>query len=65
MKPTKRLTLSRETVSELATDELRGLAAGNQPVITPNCPTVYAECPSDPIMGCTVTQVTRYATCIC
>lgn len=57
MKPSKHLELRRDAMTDLATDEMRGLAGGN--ALTPQCPTLQVKCPSDPVTGCTVIQETR------
>lgn len=63
MKPTKRLALRRDVVSDLSSDELRSLAGAN--ALTPQCLTIEVPCPSNPINQCTVVRVTRFETCIC
>ena len=67
MRTNRTLRLRWESLGELTSDELNDVAGGNNSGLScvPKCPTIQVECPSDPVMGCTVVQVTRYATCIC
>lgn len=67
MKPSKRLSLRRDVATDLTTDELRHLAAANNntPLCVTQWVTVCRECPSDPIMGCTILHPTEQQTCIC
>lgn len=65
MKPSKRLTLSREALGELQPDDLRAVAGGWAPPTAINCPTIHRPCPSNPLTNCTVIHVTREETCIC
>ena len=66
MRNSRTLRLRWESLGELTTDDLAEVAGGvSGPSCVPKCPTIQVECPSDPVMGCTVVQVTRYDSCIC
>ena len=63
MKPTKRLRLRQESVTDLTTDELRTMAgAANTPfclVTDISC----VRCPSIPFTNCTILTETDSVTC--
>lgn len=60
MRPRRTLVLRSEALGELTTVELRGVAGANSGLsCVPKCPTIQVECPSDPVLGCTIVQETR------
>ena len=68
MNPIRKLQLRRESITDLtdlALDDLRGIAGADSGSTCPCVTTVHRECPSDPVTGCTVIRVTQYETCIC
>ena len=60
----KRLVLNRDVLVDLTTDDLRRVPAGTLNDIYLRVTTVHVECPSDPVMGCTIVHETRYASCV-
>lgn len=63
MKPSKRLNLRRDTVTDLTTDELRAFAGAQN---TPFCLVTdlsCRRCPSVPLYNCTILTETDTATC--
>lgn len=59
MKPSKKLSLRREAMTDLTPGQLVGIA-GASGTTCPFCPpTIRVECPSDPVVGCTIIYETR------
>ena len=68
MKPSKKLRLRHESMTELTTDELRSAAGG---LSGPSCPPILCvtkniscvDCPSIPLTKCTILTETDSLTC--